>query len=706
MKITFSRIRQFSFIALLFFIVGISAVYFYFFQVLNKDLNLQYQLMLENRYVIHNAIDMLFSANQFYLEALKREKGNPLSALELLHRKSDLDLSIFKQYIPEYKQLETLQRHYITAVNFYVKSQEEGDPTVDYRKEAQGKATAIIKSAITQGLVVFEKADVLIAQQFEQQQTKIKHFQYVIVLVSILIFMLTLLFGFIINRLLEKSFGEIAAASRKISEGDFDVTLEVEGNDSVSLLNAAINTMKEKIKYFINREKQEVVKLKTEIERREEAEEKNLYMARHDPLTDLPNRLAFQETLEREIYRARRFDRQFALILFDIDYFKNINDTYGHDVGDLLLKNVADRLKQFCRKEDFVSRLGGDEFAIVITDLVSPTDAGIFSRKLQEILKDQFQFNQIAIDMSVSIGISTFPSSGTSYTELYKHADVALYEAKHAGRNCYKFYSKTFNKQFQYRIDIESSLRSSIINNELYLVFQPIVDMRSGKILGAEVLLRWKHPKKGLISPSEFIPVAESSGLIIEIGKWVINEVLLQIDEWGSRKCFKNFFLTINLSPYQLGDEYTVNQIINTKKKRFGSMIQLNLELTETTLMEKFDTISSNLQLLTNHEFKILVDDFGTGASTLQRLERLPVSTLKIDRSFINKIAENGKNEKIIKMIIVLAKSLGLNLVAEGVETKLQMDFLLSNGCYVAQGFYFYKPILPNELLALLESEK
>ncbi|MBU1927121.1 MAG: EAL domain-containing protein [Gammaproteobacteria bacterium] len=433
-------------------------------------------------------------------------------------------------------------------------------------------------------------------------------------------------------------------------------------------------------------------------------EKETMYLSRHDILTGLPNRLAFQELFARELSKAKRHKEQFALLLFDIDHFKNVNDVYGHVIGDDLLKAVAQRVRKNIRTEDFLARLGGDEFIIILSDIDQADQAGIAATKIMQLFQKPFDEQGNEIVTSVSIGIATFPTSGATADELYKNADVAMYKAKDLGRNNYEYFSKKFGKQFQRRLVIENSMRSKQLRNELFVVYQPIVEMATKRIIGAEALLRWRHPEEGLIPPAEFIPIAESIGSIIEIGKWVLQSVYKQIEEWRYVTCDTDFYITVNLSPSQLLDDQTIQQIIQTRSQSKVQML-INLELTESAIIGSLEDIGSKLKFLVNHEFKILVDDFGTGASSLNRLAELPVDVLKIDRSFISGLPENEKHRKIVTSILALAEHLHLDVIAEGVEEKDEYQYLMKQGCKKAQGFYFYKPLLPSKFIQLLRKQ-
>jgi diguanylate cyclase (GGDEF)-like protein len=438
-------------------------------------------------------------------------------------------------------------------------------------------------------------------------------------------------------------------------------------------------------------------------------EEKNReleFIAKHDLLTMLPNRLAFEVELKRISASSRRFKRNFAILFIDLDNFKWINDNYGHDYGDVVLGQVASIVKASIREEDFVARIGGDEFAVILTDLDREESSAIVAEKiLNNIIAKPFHVFNEFINITVSLGISSYPSCTDSAKMLVKQADIAMYRAKSLGRNNYCFFSDEINTSFNNINSIRDELQSALKKNELYLNYQPIVNLKDSKIVGLESLLRWKSPKLGLIPPAEFIFLAEETRLIHEIGLWVIEETCKFI-----KKCkdvgVSNIFFSINLSPRQLEQETFTENLSSVLKKHETNPAQIDLELTESNLSSFLTSSNKNyLLFLKQTHLRLSIDDFGTGYSSLDRLANLPINTLKIDGSFVSKINSDEKSNTIIKGIVALSKSLNMKTIAECVETKEQAEFLLNEGCELAQGFYYYKPMSDKKLLNILKKD-
>lgn len=421
-------------------------------------------------------------------------------------------------------------------------------------------------------------------------------------------------------------------------------------------------------------------------------------MAHHDSLTQLPNRRQFELTLTRYIARAKHSLKKLALLSIDLDNFKIINDRLGHDIGDLLLVEIGKRLEVIVRMEDFISRLGGDEFAIILQDS-SVEEAEIVAEKLLRNLNEPVKIQGHDISISVSIGIACFPDMGSDYITLYKNADIAMYKAKEVGRNNYKYFDVSLGSQYKKRLEIENHIEFALEKGEFFLVYQPIYNLITKKIFGLEVLIRWQHPEYGLIFPEEFIFIAEEKGTIVPIGEWILEEACQQYLKWR-REINLDCKLLVNISPRQLKDkDFFINaiNIISTAGMPYGS---LEFEITETALMGKQEETQEILKRVSDLGIKIAIDDFGTGYSSFNRLKSLPISALKIDKSFIQDIGAENNNDLIVKSIIALSKSLNLQAIAEGVEKKIQLDFLLENDCPEGQGYYFNHPLPKEEVMA------
>ena len=424
------------------------------------------------------------------------------------------------------------------------------------------------------------------------------------------------------------------------------------------------------------------------------AEQKNIlhYQAHHDVLTSLPNRTLFQDRLEQAIEKAKRHNSKIALLFIDLDHFKEINDSLGHDVGDNILKIVTTRLKAAKRDEDTLARLGGDEFTIILEDLHQVQDASVISNKILESLAQSMDINNNILYVSSSIGISIYPDDGDSAQSLLKFADSAMYKAKDEGRNNFQYYNATLTELAFERVVMESSLRSALKNEELVVYYQAQVNGVTNTIIGMEALVRWQHPTMGLVAPSKFIPLAESTGLIVELDRYVMRTAMTQISHWY-KKGFNPGVLTMNLSVKQLHKEDFVKMFSLLMRETNAKAEWLELEVTESQIMTHPEKAIIILQAISNLGIELAVDDFGTGYSSLTYLKRLPIDKLKIDQAFVRDLPEDEEDVGITKAVIALAKSLNLKIIAEGVETKAQRDFLIENGCENIQGYFYSKPV-------------
>ena len=429
-------------------------------------------------------------------------------------------------------------------------------------------------------------------------------------------------------------------------------------------------------------------------------EERIKHMAYHDSLTGLPNRELFMDRLETALAHARRTGTSMAVILMDLDHFKDINDSLGHPLGDRLLQEVADRLRTTIRHEDTVARLGGDEFIVLLNDIGQPSEAmGNASRvveKLRRHLAPGYTLNGHSLMITPSLGIAIHPDDGDTAEQLIKHADTALYQAKGAGRNTYRFFSPAMNAAAVERLRMETELRTAIEREQFELLFQPKIAIADGQLIGAEVLLRWPHPEQGNIPPSRFIPVAEETGLIIPLGDWVMDQAIRLTSElWCQRGCCGTTpGLSINVSPRQFAQPDFVDRMEHHLGRYHTRPGCIELEITENLLIQDIADIERKLNALKELGANISIDDFGTGYSSLRYLQRLPIDTIKIDQTFVHNIAHNQNDAIIVETIIAMARHLGLRTIAEGVETEKQLATLAERGCSAYQGF-IYSPPLP-----------
>ena len=446
----------------------------------------------------------------------------------------------------------------------------------------------------------------------------------------------------------------------------------------------------------------------TEIEASQEVADRLAYLAYHDPLTNLPNRLAFESQLAQSLRSCEREGQQLALMLIDLDNFKNINDTLGHHVGDQLLQNVALRLRECVRASDLVARIGGDEFVVVLPDIESPLTAARVASKIQSNLADSYRIADHILYATPSIGISLYPIDGSDPGTLLRNADTAMYHAKSAGRNNHQFYTARMNEAAGERLAMENELRQAIAaispaSSEFSLHFQPQVETVSGRVLGVEALLRWNNAKFGQVSPMRFICIAEETGLIQPLGDWVIWEtcrlirVMKQQDISGIR-------VAINISAQQLRHENLLLLVRGALACYDLLPEDIELEVTESTAMENPEMTLSILDQLAAMGIVLAIDDFGTGYSSLAYLKHLPIKRLKLDRSFVTDIETDANDAAICTATIALGHSLGLELVAEGVETEAQRDFLAALGCDMLQGYLFSRPMPFDDTVAYLKA--
>src|SRR5271169_230329 len=429
-----------------------------------------------------------------------------------------------------------------------------------------------------------------------------------------------------------------------------------------------------------------------DISDRKAAEERVQYLAYYDALTGLPNRTLLQDRLAKALASARRQKDKAALLFLDLDRFKIINDSLGHSVGDLLLQDVAERLKKWAREQDTVARLGGDEFLIALTRIKEAADAAIAAERLVKAMTAEFVVQGNSFSISCSLGISIFPEHGADGETLIKNADAAMYCAKDKGRNNFQFFTKEMNAQVVERLILENSLRQALDKKELFLVYQPQMDIATGKIVGLEALLRWQHPELGLVPPDKFIRIAENSGLIMPIGEWVLRTACSQVWKWQDEGLLA-VPVAVNVSAVQFRQEGFCELISRVLRETGLSSRYLELELTESLLLSNADVMFSVLQELQALGVKLAIDDFGTGYSSLSYLKQFPVNKLKIDRSFIRDVAVNPDDAAITAAITGMAKGLSLKVIAEGVENEAQMSFLRAHQCDEIQGYYFSKPL-------------
>jgi len=427
---------------------------------------------------------------------------------------------------------------------------------------------------------------------------------------------------------------------------------------------------------------------------RKRVEDELAHLSLHDGLTGIPNRAFFLETLRKSVARGRRAESRVAVLLLDLDRFKQINDRLGHEFGDALLVDVARRLTDGLRAGDFVARLGGDEFVILFENFGHDEHAAGLADKITDVLAPVFRLEGQEVSVSASIGISTFPECGDDAGSLMKTADVAMYRAKESGRNTYHFYSRSVHAEMSRRSQLEADLREAMRQDHFDLEYQPIADLRSGRIAAVEALLRWNHPDHGQVRPLEFIPILEATGLMNRVGEWVLASACAQVKEWQRTLNRPDLGVAVNLSYQQLLHRRIVDQVHRILTNAGLEASMLTVEINEATVLENPRVVREQLQLLAREGVRIALDDFGTGYSSLQAIRQLPLSSIKVDRSLVMSLPTDPEDVAVVDAVLRFAEDLDLEVIAEGVEAQAQLDFLAERGCALGQG-YLISPPLP-----------
>ena len=468
-------------------------------------------------------------------------------------------------------------------------------------------------------------------------------------------------------------------------------------------------------KFTDSEQKPHFIVLSRDITDRKLAEQKISQLAYFDSLTRLPNRQSFMDRLDREVRLAQRETRQLAVLFMDLDGFKAINDTMGHNTGDLILQWAADRLQKSIRPNDMVSRakddktevelarLGGDEFTALIPNITRPEEALLVAHRIRELMRRPFMLDGREVVLTASIGIALYPGDGEDAASLLKHADTAMYHAKDKGRDNCQFYCSSLTQRAQQRLNLESNLRQALTREEFSLVYQPQLDLVSGRIQSIEALIRWNHPEQGTISPMDFIPLAEENGLIVPIGEWVLRTACTDAARWQAAG--KGLRVAVNLSPMQFKDPNLVKTVFEILGQTGLAPELLELEVTEGAVMEDSGATLITLEALSVGGVQIALDDFGTGYSSMNYLKRMPLNNLKVDQSFVQGLPHDRENHAIVRAILSLAKNLGFSVTAEGVETLEQAEALKSLSCNTLQGFYFSRPVPAADIVDLLSRE-
>ncbi len=502
-----------------------------------------------------------------------------------------------------------------------------------------------------------------------------------------------------INRILIRPIHQLGKTALEIGSGRFDTDTGIRSRDELGELAHSFEEMGRNLQV---------------------SQEQINYLAYHDALTGLPNRRMFQEYLQRTLAHAQRQQEGLVLLFLDLDNFKKVNDSMGHQAGDQLLKDLSTRLTDCMRKEDqllrqkplihgdapheTLARVGGDEFLILLPHIKDPSDAAKVSQRILDKLAVPFNINKNDFFVSCSIGISMYPDDGNEVQSLIKNADIAMYHAKKLGRNNYQYFNESMNMAAVERMTMENELRKAISNKEFVLYYQPKIDIISGEIKGVEALIRWQHPVHGLVPPNKFIPVAEDSGLIVPMGEWIMDEATRQMSQWGQEGI--DVTMSINISTVQLNKQNVVEVISKCIEQNNCPANNLEIELTETSIMDAHELAANMLEDIKALGVQISMDDFGVGYSSFSYLRNLPIDILKIDRSFVRDITTDQNDAAIISAIIAMAHTLNLTVVAEGVETLEQLHFLHDQNCDIAQGYLISRPLPALEFVQFLANRK
>ena len=520
---------------------------------------------------------------------------------------------------------------------------------------------------------------------------------------------------------------EVCERIRQLPQGESIPIMIVTGSDDRQSIDAGFQAGATQYKTkpvnwsLLGRDVQYMLRASNAFNALKRQEDRLRYLAYYDPLTSLPNRRSFNEQLNRILKRSQRHNSNAALLFIDLDHFKRINDSIGHARGDRLLVEIAKRLTMELREDDAINyfsdsstialddygvgteiaRLGGDEFTVVLSDVANITHIEVVARRLLNTLSEPIALQSHNPVVTPSIGIALYPQDGEDPDTLVRNADTAMYAAKAEGRACYRFYNEQMNARAVEHLKMEEELRDAMLNNELELRYQPQVDCRSGAVVSMEALVRWKHPQRGLVSPLEFIPVAERTGQIIELGEWVLSEVARNCVYWESLG-LRPFRVCVNISPLQFNQRNLPRWIAKFLERSGLPAQRLELELTESAIMTDAKTNIAKLNELKAIGLDLAVDDFGTGYSSLSYLKRFPIDTLKIDQSFVADL-DSADGAAIIDAILALSKTLNLRVIAEGIENQEQLAYLAAKDCDLLQGYFFSHPIYPEDVPAMLQ---
>jgi len=535
---------------------------------------------------------------------------------------------------------------------------------------------------------------------------------------------ISLVLAAVLDRLVIRRLEKLNQDINEISEkNELSRRVDASGNDELSTVSGEINRMlgiieasqgklEQRVEERTEQLKTTNMHLEQEIQERKSIEKELIVhkehlvrLAHYDSLTALPNRVLFNGTLNKAIAAAARHQRKLAILFIDIDRFKNINDAFGHATGDRLLREIAHRLSTVLRADDILARLGGDEFIILLNDVGSTSLVSSVAEKLIQTCSQPVKIDGREFFVTASVGICVYPDDGNSLEGLQKNADMAMYRAKRSGGGTFQYFTQEMNTEAHEHAQLETALRKAIRNNEFALHFQPKLDVKQGTITGAEALIRWESPELGFVSPARFIPLAENSGLIMAIGEWTLREACRIIRKWQDDG-YPSIKIAVNLSSKQFRHQDVPKLVKDILEETKLDPCWLELEITETAVMDDVDTAINTMKEISALGITIAMDDFGTGYTSISYLKRFPVSILKVDQSFVKEVPDHPDDCAIVTGIIALAHSLNMKVVAEGVETVEQMQFLADNDCDIVQGYYLGRPLPAEKFSEMLRSEK
>lgn len=687
---------------------------FFFFKLQNVSDNISASIV-ETRPFLDRVINLQKSTSELDLLLHKQISGQSidnfasiqlidaiLPEIELLVKAKAFhsnEIQYLKSFSKELKRLKVALIYYRKS-RIYDSTSSSTEELFEIIDESINKINHSLNSIITTFRRQIAESDDNVLTGIQYIQSRLKFYLMIILLGTLFIFS-------VFNIFLTANLKKLIDGTIKLGKGKLHWRIKNKFTDEFGRLTDAFNDMAGRLSNSQD-------KILAQTKKIEE-------LAYYDPLTKLPNRTTFLNKLDQEMARAKRNNEKLGVLYIDLDDFKLINDSYGHDVGDFLLIGVAERLKKHTRLSDTVARLAGDEFTVILPQLNSYQDSAIIgqrilekascpfglSQRIIEELSQPFEIYSNTLTISSSIGIAVYPDNGTTAQEILNSADTAMYSAKQAGKNRYKYCTEEMTLKSISLHQNEQDIRQALAYEEFVLHYQPLIDLATKNIIGLEALIRWNHPQRGLISPVDFIPIAEDRGIIHDISKWIIADVLKQHKLWKKTGC-RMIPVTVNLSSrdfFQQGIEKYIFDLLK-KDEQFRGF--LGIEVTETTIMEDRENAIATLNRLKNIGVKIALDDFGTGYSSLNYLKLLPIDTVKIDRSFIKNIINDPKDASITESIISMSHSLNLKVLAEGVETPEQFEFLRSIHCDQAQGYLFSKPLPADEISKLLResSEK